>query len=93
MLHFVPLDNNVYVYFRFLQSGDGGIDKSKPVVMVMLNFSDKEEEIALPRFEEIISGYKIVRSIIGNHDCSKKCIDLITIGAHDIMILELNKYD
>lgn len=93
MLHFVPLDNNVYVYFRFLQSGDGGIDKSEPVVMVMLNFSDKEEEIALPRFEEIISGYKIVRSIIGNHDCSEKCIDLITIGAHDIMILELNKYD
>lgn len=24
MLHFVPLNNNVYVYFRFLQSEDGG---------------------------------------------------------------------
>lgn len=90
MIHFVPFDNNVYVYFRFLRNEKGGIAS---VVMVILNFSDKQEDIDMSRFDEMLSGCKIVRDVIGNYDCSQDLGDLMAIGAHDIMILELNRYD
>lgn len=89
MLHFVPLDNNVYVYFRFFESKDVGIDRSEPVVMVILNFSDKKERIGLSRFKEILSDRTIVQDILGNYDCSHNLVDYIAINAHDIIILEV----
>lgn len=39
MIHFVPLDDNVYVYFRIIRKATPEV---YPMVMIMINFSDIE---------------------------------------------------
>lgn len=89
MLHFVPLDDNVYVYFRFLGNKEGEIDKSEPIIMVVLNFSDKKEKIDLSRFEEILSERKMAYDIIGNNNYLWDTVASMSVNAHNTMILEI----
>ena len=46
--HFVPVDNNFYVYFRYTDS---------ELVMVAINNTRSEQTIDWPRFAEITEGY------------------------------------
>lgn len=92
MIHFVPLDN-AYVYFRYLTNDNGYIDKSEPIVMVMLNFSDKKVSVDTSRFEEIITEHYDICEVWGNYKCSDIPITSISIDAHDIIIIELKNHD
>lgn len=92
MIHFVPLDN-AYVYFRYLTNDNGYIDKSEPIVMVMLNFSDKKVSVDTSRFEEIITEHYDICEVWGNYKCSDIPTTSISIDAHDIIIIELKNHD
>jgi glycosidase len=64
LLQFVP-QNNVYVYFRFLSPEKSG-GKEAEVIMVILNNSEKEEEIIWSRFAEGLHGYEFGKDVFTN---------------------------
>ena len=64
LLQFVP-QNNVYVYFRFLSPENSG-GKEAEVIMVILNNSEKEEELIWNRFAEGLHGYEFGKDVFTN---------------------------
>lgn len=90
MLHFVPLDDNVYVYFRYLKDAKCDVDLSAPAVMVMVNFSAKAVTVDMARFREILVGRTIATDVVANKDYSPNLLKSIKIESHDILILILN---
>lgn len=87
MMHFVPIDGKVYVYFRYLKDDKGEIEKSK-VVMVVVNFSEEETKLQLSRFNEILSVCEKWKDVVDNKEVSLNPMTSITIKANGIMILE-----
>ena len=87
MMHFVPIDGKVYVYFRYLKDDKGNIGKSK-VVMVVANFSEEETKLKLSRFKEILSVYEKWKDVVDDREVSLNPMTSITIKANGIMILE-----
>lgn len=87
MMHFVPIDGKVYVYFRYLKYDKGNIGKSK-VVMVVANFSEEETTLKLSRFKEILSVYEKWKDVVDDREVSLNPMTSITIKANGIMILE-----
>lgn len=76
-VHFLPHDN-IYVYFRILDEA---------CVMVVLNNSDKDQELKLDRFAEILK-----TKIRGQEILSGKSIELedkLSLSGKSAMILEL----
>lgn len=92
MMHFVPLDSKVYVYFRYLKNENGNIEKSK-MVMVAINFSSEEAELHLSRFKEVLSVGELWKDIIDGKEVSLMPMTSIKIKKNNIMILECNKND
>lgn len=92
MMHFVPLDGKVYVYFRYLKDDNGNIDDSN-VVMVVVNFSEENEEVNLCRFKEILSVDELWNDVIDNKVMLLNSMNSITIKANGIIILNSNKND
>lgn len=90
MFHFVPLDDNVYVYFRYLKDAKCSVDLSVPTVMVMVNFSVKTAIVDMARFREMLVGRTTAIDVVGNKDYSPKLLKSIKIESHDILILILN---
>lgn len=87
MMHFVPIDGKVYVYFRYLKDDKVNIGKSK-VVMVVANFSEEETKLKLSRFKEILSVYEKWKDVVDDREVSLNPMTSITIKANGIMILE-----
>jgi glycosidase len=64
LLQYVP-QNNVYVYFRYLNPEQTG-SKDAEVIMVILNNSQKEEELTWSRFSEGFQGYEFGKDVLTN---------------------------
>ena len=92
MMHFVPLDGKVYVYFRYLKDDNGNIDDAN-VVMVVVNFSEENDEVNLCRFKEILSVCELWNDVIDNKVRLLNSMNSINIKANGIIILESNKND
>lgn len=90
MMHFVPLDGKVYVYFRYLKNENGNIEKSK-MVMVAINISSEEAELHLSRFKEVLSVGELWKDIIDGKEVSLMPMTSIKIKKNNVMILEYNK--
>lgn len=90
MMHFVPLDGKVYVYFRYLQNYNENIGKSN-VVMVVINFSEEIKELDLSCFKEILSSYELWYDIIDNREVLLNSVTSMKIKANGIIILENKK--
>lgn len=90
MLHFVPLDDNVYVYFRYLKDKKCNVDLTVPIVMVMVNFSEKKEIVDMARFKDILVGRVTAIDVVEAKDYSPNLLSSIEIDAHGIIILILN---
>ena len=92
MMHFVPLDGKVYVYFRYLKDDNGNIDDSN-VVMIVVNFSEENKEVDLCRFKEMLSVCELWHDVIDNKVMLLNSMNSITIKAIGIIILNSNKND
>lgn len=92
MMHFVPLDGKVYVYFRYLRDNNGNVDDSN-VVMIVVNFSEENEEVNLCRFKEMLSVCELWHDVIDNKVMLLNSMNSITIKANGIIILNSNKND
>ena len=92
MMHFVPLDGKVYVYFRYIKDDKGNVDKDK-VVMVVINFSGEEMKLPLSRFKEILSVCELWNDVIEDKEILLNYMNSITIKANGIIILDSNKND
>lgn len=92
MMHFVPLDGKVYVYFRYLRDNKGNVDDSN-VVMIVVNFSEENEEVNLCRFKEMLSVCELWHDVIDNKVMLLNSMNSITIKANGIIILNSNKND
>lgn len=92
MMHFVPIDGRVYVYFRYMKDENGNIDGSN-VVMVVINFSNEEIELKMSRFTEILPICESWNDVIGDKKVSLNVMDTIWIKGYGITILESNKDD
>ena len=92
MMHFVPLDGNVYVYFRYLRDNNGNVDDSN-VVMIVVNFSEVNIEVDLCRFKEMLSVCELWHDVIDNKVRLLNSMNSINIKANGIIILESNKND
>lgn len=92
LMHFVPLDGKVYVYFRYLKDDNGNIDDSN-VVMVVVNFSEENEEVNLCRFKEMLSVCGLWHDVICDKEVLLNFMNSITIKANGIIILDSNKND
>lgn len=92
MMHFVPIDGKVYVYFRYLKDDNGNIEASK-VVIVVINFSNEETELHLSRYKEILSVCELWKDVVDNRKVSLNSKNLLTIKGNGIMILESIKND
>lgn len=90
MMHFVPLDSKVYVYFRYLKDCSGNFEDSN-VVMVVINFSEENKEVNLSCFKEMLSGYELWNDVIGKEEILLNTMMSISIKANGIIILESNK--
>lgn len=64
LLQYVP-QNNVYVYFRYLEP-EKTQSKEADVVMVILNNSEKDEELVWSRFAEGIQAYNFGTDVLTN---------------------------
>ena len=64
LLQYVP-QNNVYVYFRYLNPEQAGSEDAE-VIMVILNNSQKEEELTWSRFSEGFQGYEFGKDVLTN---------------------------
>lgn len=91
-MHFVPLDGNVYVFFRYLKDDNGNIDNAN-VVMVVVNFSEENDEVNLCRFKEILSVCELWNDVIDTKVMLLNSMNSINIKANGIIILESNKND
>ncbi len=76
--HFTPDRNDNYVYFRYNQNGK---------VMVILNKNEKEVNLELSRFEEVLKGYKTGLDIFTGREFTLE--KSLTVPAKSPMILEL----
>ena len=92
MMHFVPLDGKVYVYFRYLRDNNGNVDDSN-VVMIVVNFSEANKEVDLCRFKEMLSVCELWHDVIDNKVMLLNSMNSINIKANGIIILESNKND
>lgn len=92
MMHFVPLDGKVYVYFRYLKDDNGNINDAN-VVMVVVNFSEENDDVNLCRFKEILSVCELWNDVIDNKVRLLNSMNSINIKANGIIILESNKND
>ena len=92
MMHFVPLDGKVYVYFRYLRDNNGNVDDSN-VVMIVVNFSEVNIEVDLCRFKEMLSVCELWHDVIDNKVMLLNSMNSINIKANGIIILESNKND
>lgn len=92
MMHFVPLDGKVYVYFRYIKDDKGNVDKDK-VVMVVINFSGEEMKLPLSRFKEILSVCELWNDVIEDKEILLNYMNSITIKANGIIILDSSKND
>ena len=92
MMHFVPLDGKVYVYFRYLRDNNGNVDDSN-VVMIVVNFSEENKEVDLCRFKEMLSVCELWHDVIDNKVRLLNSMNSINIKANGIIILESNKND
>lgn len=92
MMHFVPLDGKVYVYFRYLRDNNENVDDSN-VVMIVVNFSEENEEVNLCRFKEMLSVCELWHDVIDNKVMLLNSMNSITIKANGIIILNSNKND
>lgn len=92
MMHFVPLDGKVYVYFRYLRDNNGNVDDSN-VVMIVVNFSEENKEVDLCRFKEMLSVCELWHDVIDNKVMLLNSMNSINIKANGIIILESNKND
>ena len=92
VMHFVPLDGKVYVYFRYIKDDKGNVDKDK-VVMVVINFSGEEMKLPLSRFKEILSVCELWNDVIEDKEILLNYMNSITIKANGIIILDSNKND
>lgn len=90
MMHFVPIDGKVYVYFRYLKDCSGNFEDSN-VVMVVINFSEENKEVNLSCFKEMLSGYELWNDVIGKEEILLNTMMSISIKANGIIILESNK--
>ncbi len=77
--HFIP-ENGVYVYFRYNKNES---------VMVLLNNSDKEQEIKTDRFAECLKGFNSGKGIISGKEIND--LSIIKIPAKTAKIIELGK--
>ena len=64
LLQYVP-QNNVYVYFRYWNPEQAGSEDAE-VIMVILNNSQKEEELTWSRFSEGFQGYEFGKDVLTN---------------------------
>lgn len=92
MMHFVPLDGKVYVYFRYFRDNNGNVDDSN-VVMIVVNFSEENKEVDLCRFKEMLSVCELWHDVICDKEVLLNSMNSITIKAYGIIILESNKND
>lgn len=94
MVHFVPLDGKIYVYFRYLRDNNENVDDSN-VVMVVVNFSEENKEVDLCRFKEMlpISICDLWHDVICDKEVSLNSMTSIMIKFNGIIILERNKND
>lgn len=88
MIHFVPLDDNVYVYFRIIRKATPEVH---PMVMIMINFSDIEAVVEMSRFKEILSDCKSVYDVVADEKTDIDITASVPIKANGLMILELYK--
>lgn len=75
--HFIP-DDQLYVYFRYDQ---------KDAVMIMLNNKDKDLEVDMKRYNEMLSKYKTGKDIISGSEITD--LKKISIKGNTAMIIEL----
>ena len=64
LLQYVP-QNNVYVYFRYLKP-ENSEGKNPEVIMIILNNSEKEEELVWDRFTEGTQGFNFGTDVLTN---------------------------
>ncbi|MFM6946301.1 MAG: glycoside hydrolase family 13 protein [Flavobacteriales bacterium] len=64
LLQYVP-QNNVYVYFRYLEP-EKTLSKEAEVVMVILNNSEKDEELNWARFSEGLHDFEFGNDVLTN---------------------------
>lgn len=90
MMHFVPLDGKVYVYFRYLRDNNGNVDDLN-VVMIVVNFSEENKEVDLCRFKEILSVCELWHDVIEDKEVVLNYLTSVFIEKNKIMILESGK--
>jgi glycosidase len=76
-VHFLPHDN-IYVYFRIL---------GEQVVMVVINNSDKDQELKLDRFAEILQSKKSGKDILSGKSIALE--SKLNLGGKSALVLEL----
>ena len=81
LIQFIP-QNNVYVYFRQIES---------ETVMVILNNSPKEEKIEFDRFNEVLSGFAFANAIFEGENLDLKSIKTLSIPSKSVRIFEMRK--
>lgn len=64
LLQYVP-QNNVYVYFRYIRP-EKSASQDPEVIMVVLNNSQKEEELTWSRFSEGLHGFEFGKDVLTN---------------------------
>ncbi len=80
-LHFVPQDN-VYVYFRYNDP-----EASGETIMVVLNNSEKDQNLDLNRFKEGIKNFTVGKDVISDKEISLK--GNLEVKGKSSLILEL----
>ena len=81
LIQFIP-QNNVYVYFRQIES---------ETVMVILNNSPKEEKIEFERFKEVLSGFAFANAIFEGENLDLKSIKTLSVPSKSVRIYEMRK--
>lgn len=80
LMHYVPTDN-IYTYFRY-------DDNAQDVVMVVINASEKEQNIDWVRFEECLKGKNKGRNILNNENITKGVTTVVP--AKTSMVIHFN---
>ena len=88
----VTHEGKVNGYFRYLKDDNGNINDAN-VVMVVVNFSEENDEVNLCRFKEILSVCELWNDVIDNKVRLLNSMNSINIKANGIIILESNKND
>ena len=63
-MHYLP-DNNVYVYFRYLEPVKE-MGQPAEVIMVVINNSTKEQTLSWSRFAEGLHGFEKGKDVLNN---------------------------